>query len=472
MSGKFDPYYKWLGIPAEEQPPNHYRLLGVRSYEPDAEVIDAAANRLMSYLQELATGPEVDHAQKLLNEVSAARVCLLDSSKKTAYDAALKRESAPPAPPKAPPIAHDSGAGAEAAAAPVIRENASPAGASSAVIRRSVAPHQMSTTAAYCRSRRKKQNQVAWIAVGLAAVAAIGVAVLGLWTVNERPERQTSKPEPAVKTPRLASRARDLPASSADGSALRPRSSEQIPPEKRSSPTVDKAEPIRPAPGEREPVRPSRMDWEAAGPAGLELEPISPVGIGADAPPTSVDGGAARPASVEPRPLPSEAPSAGTDILQGLPATSETSPGAGPEEARRVPEPDPAVSARPAESEGSAPSAPPAGGPEKGTIKAAKPRYHAKKNHPAWRHKGRIVGVAKDAPAFTVTLRQSSGHGASELGVERGSKGFSVFEPWLEPGKYHLEIQAEGYKPLTLRDLEVRADHDLAIELEFAAPGH
>ena len=30
MAANFDPYYKWLGIPPEEQPPNHYRLLGIQ----------------------------------------------------------------------------------------------------------------------------------------------------------------------------------------------------------------------------------------------------------------------------------------------------------------------------------------------------------------------------------------------------------------------------------------------------------
>jgi hypothetical protein len=28
MAG-FDPYHVWLGIPPHEQPPNHYRLLGI-----------------------------------------------------------------------------------------------------------------------------------------------------------------------------------------------------------------------------------------------------------------------------------------------------------------------------------------------------------------------------------------------------------------------------------------------------------
>ena len=29
MSEPFDPYRIWLGIPADQQPPSHYQLLGV-----------------------------------------------------------------------------------------------------------------------------------------------------------------------------------------------------------------------------------------------------------------------------------------------------------------------------------------------------------------------------------------------------------------------------------------------------------
>ena len=39
----FDPYHKWLAIPPEEQPPNHYRLLGFPQFEFDADVIEGAA---------------------------------------------------------------------------------------------------------------------------------------------------------------------------------------------------------------------------------------------------------------------------------------------------------------------------------------------------------------------------------------------------------------------------------------------
>ena len=45
MSSAFDPYYIWLGIPPEEQPPHHYRLLGVTLFEENFEVIEGAVNR-------------------------------------------------------------------------------------------------------------------------------------------------------------------------------------------------------------------------------------------------------------------------------------------------------------------------------------------------------------------------------------------------------------------------------------------
>jgi hypothetical protein len=87
----FDPYHKWLGIPPSEQPPNHYRLLGISLFEANPDVIDAAANRQMAYLQGCAAGPHVALSQKLLNKVAAARLCLLTPDKKSLYDALLKR---------------------------------------------------------------------------------------------------------------------------------------------------------------------------------------------------------------------------------------------------------------------------------------------------------------------------------------------------------------------------------------------
>lgn len=90
----FDPYHKWLGIAPKDQPPNHYRLLAIELFEADAEVIDAAANRQMAYLQQRATGEHVALSQKLLNEVAAARLCLLNPKKKAEYDAELRAKLA------------------------------------------------------------------------------------------------------------------------------------------------------------------------------------------------------------------------------------------------------------------------------------------------------------------------------------------------------------------------------------------
>jgi hypothetical protein len=86
----FDPYHVWLGIGPEEQPANHYRLLGLRTFESNADAIDHAADRHSAHLKSFAAGERADLAQKLLNEIAAARVCLLDAKAKAEYDAKLR----------------------------------------------------------------------------------------------------------------------------------------------------------------------------------------------------------------------------------------------------------------------------------------------------------------------------------------------------------------------------------------------
>ncbi|WP_254506505.1 hypothetical protein [Anatilimnocola floriformis] len=97
MSETFDPYYTWLGIPPEEQPANHYRLLGLRTFEPNADVISNAADQRMAHLKTLQTGKHSAASQMLLNEVSNAAACLL-TDKKAAYDAALHQQQQASAP--------------------------------------------------------------------------------------------------------------------------------------------------------------------------------------------------------------------------------------------------------------------------------------------------------------------------------------------------------------------------------------
>jgi hypothetical protein len=86
----FDHYYVWLGIAPEEQPPNHYRLLGIRSFEENLQVIANAADRQMAHVRTFQCGPQSAVSQQLLNEISAARLTLLKPDRKAQYDHALR----------------------------------------------------------------------------------------------------------------------------------------------------------------------------------------------------------------------------------------------------------------------------------------------------------------------------------------------------------------------------------------------
>jgi hypothetical protein len=90
----FDPYYKWLGIPPEEQPPSHYRLLGIRLFEPDRDVIQSAGERQTVFLRNVALGKQSKWSQQLLNEIHQAKLCLLTPEEKAGYDARLRDELA------------------------------------------------------------------------------------------------------------------------------------------------------------------------------------------------------------------------------------------------------------------------------------------------------------------------------------------------------------------------------------------
>jgi hypothetical protein len=95
MAGGFDPYHKWLGIPRDEQPPHHYRLLGIPTFEDDPQVIEAAAERQMAFLRKFQVGAYASDATRLLNEIARARLCLLKVERKAAYDARLQAEAEP-----------------------------------------------------------------------------------------------------------------------------------------------------------------------------------------------------------------------------------------------------------------------------------------------------------------------------------------------------------------------------------------
>jgi hypothetical protein len=98
MATPFDPYHRWLGIRPEEQPADHYRLLGLARFEDDVEVIRDAAERQIAHLRRNTLGTHAELARQLLTELGQAKACLTDHAAKARYDASLiKSNTASPA---------------------------------------------------------------------------------------------------------------------------------------------------------------------------------------------------------------------------------------------------------------------------------------------------------------------------------------------------------------------------------------
>ncbi len=89
---EYDAYHLWLGIPPDEQPPSHYRLLGVRLFEENMEVIRNAADRQRSHVKRLGTNQFERIGQDLLNQIEAAKICLLRPERRLVYDKALRAD--------------------------------------------------------------------------------------------------------------------------------------------------------------------------------------------------------------------------------------------------------------------------------------------------------------------------------------------------------------------------------------------
>ena len=92
---EFDPYHIWLGIPETERPISKYRLLAITDFEGNRDVISAAAERQTVYLRTLQAGEHAVLVAELLNEVSQARVTLLNVDQKAAYDEELRKQQSP-----------------------------------------------------------------------------------------------------------------------------------------------------------------------------------------------------------------------------------------------------------------------------------------------------------------------------------------------------------------------------------------
>ena len=90
MPEQFDPYHIWLGIPPEEQPADHYRLLGIARFEAEPRVITLAAQRQMAHVKMFAVGAYAQLSQDVLNQLARAKLCLLNPARKARYDLVLR----------------------------------------------------------------------------------------------------------------------------------------------------------------------------------------------------------------------------------------------------------------------------------------------------------------------------------------------------------------------------------------------
>ena len=176
MATAFDAYHKWLGIPPEEQPPNHYRLLAVKLFEADLDVIQAAADQRMSHLRKYQRGQCGTISQRLLNEVAAAKLCLLSTEKKTAYDAELReklRAKKPPAKTPAP-------AAPKAAVDPALGDFLKN------VEREGAAPAAAAATAKSAAKRSSNNRAMLGVAAGGGAIVIL-LIIYGLATRPDQP---------------------------------------------------------------------------------------------------------------------------------------------------------------------------------------------------------------------------------------------------------------------------------------------
>lgn len=89
VADSFDPYFEWLGIESGSQPPDHYRLLGLKQFESDTELIGRAADAAMAKVRRIRPGVNLTEWSQMLDRLGATKTCLLDPASKQAYDASL-----------------------------------------------------------------------------------------------------------------------------------------------------------------------------------------------------------------------------------------------------------------------------------------------------------------------------------------------------------------------------------------------
>jgi len=255
MSTEFDPYRKWLGIPPKDQPPHYYRLLGIARFEDDADVIENAADRQMAHVRTFQAGQFGALTQQVLNELSAAKICLLDPVRKAAYDdqlrATLKAPATPtlaksPAPPAAALPPGPGGMPRPAAVGPATpAPTATPAAApvATGVGSPAVSPVRV-------RTRPRRRSSPLPLVIVMACVALILLVVAVQIISNSSPRGGNGND---VATPKQPSH--DVPPPEPD-------------PPRRPQPTPDRPRPVAP-----QPDRPRPSEIVAPAPPIVDADP-------------------------------------------------------------------------------------------------------------------------------------------------------------------------------------------------------
>ncbi|HVX60276.1 MAG TPA: hypothetical protein VHC19_06740, partial [Pirellulales bacterium] len=179
MADSFDPYHVWLSIPPGQRPPTHYQLLAISVDERDRAVISAAVTRQSAYVRNFQVGKHSADAARILNEIQAAKLCLLDPDKRAEYDAQLGPREAP-------------------AATAAAVQSAPPAGLLVDLDELSggAAPASPQPMRQLPRQRRPKQS-LAWQLPAIVGLAAV-VLVIGLMTFFSRRNSRDAMDHPAA----------------------------------------------------------------------------------------------------------------------------------------------------------------------------------------------------------------------------------------------------------------------------------
>jgi hypothetical protein len=103
VSDGFNPYREWLSLKTSS--PNYYELLDLPLQESDAAKIAAAADRAITRVRGFRPGTQAREWARLLDEIRAAKECLLDLDCRTQYEAEQTRAATAEAilPPESPP---------------------------------------------------------------------------------------------------------------------------------------------------------------------------------------------------------------------------------------------------------------------------------------------------------------------------------------------------------------------------------